>query len=95
MNINLTDDRTTVGSYDNRSSGGVLLMPKERHMREGAPIQPHANALLCAKPAGRFRHCQRRDLSLTYLDVPSILERMASARCRLSGGETPKLMGRQ
>ena len=56
MNINLTDDRTTVGSYDNRSSGGVLLMPKERHMREGAPIQPHANALLCAKPAGRFRH---------------------------------------
>lgn len=57
MNINLTDDRTTVGSYDNRSSGGVLLMPKERHMREGAPIQPHANALLCAKPAGRFRYC--------------------------------------
>ena len=56
MNINLTDDRTTVGSYDNRSSGGVLLMPKERHMREGAPIQPHANALLCAKPAGRFRY---------------------------------------
>ena len=38
MNINLTDDHTTVGSYDNRSSGGVLLMPKERHMREGAPI---------------------------------------------------------
>ena len=59
MNINLTDDRTTVGSYDNRSSGGVLLMPKERHMREGTPIQPHANALLCAKPAGRFRHCVR------------------------------------
>ena len=60
MNINLTDDRTTVGSYDNRSSGGVLLMPKERHMREGAPIQPHANALQCAKPAGRFRHCRAR-----------------------------------
>ena len=60
MNINLTDDRTAVGSYDNRSSGGVLLMPKERHMREGAPIQPHANALLCAKPAGRFRHCTTR-----------------------------------
>ena len=57
MNINLTDDRTTVGSYDNRSSGGVLLVPKERHMREGAPIQPHANALLRAKPAGRFAHC--------------------------------------
>ena len=56
MNINLTDDRTTVGSYDNRSSGGVLLMPKERHMREGAPIQPHAHALQCAKPAGRFAH---------------------------------------
>ena len=56
MNINLTDDRTTVGSYDNRSSGGVLLMPKERHMREGAPIQPHAHALQCAKPAGRFLH---------------------------------------
>ena len=58
MNINLTtDDRTTVGSYDNRSSGGVLLMPKERHMCEGAPIQPHAHALQCAKPAGRFAHC--------------------------------------
>ena len=56
MDINLTDDRTTVGSYDNRSSGGVLLVPKERHMREGAFIQPHANALLCAKSAGRFRH---------------------------------------
>ena len=59
MNINLTDDRTTVGSYDNRSSGGVFLMPKERYMREGAPIQPHANALLCAKPAGRFGHWAR------------------------------------
>ena len=23
----------------------------------GAPIQPHANALLCAKHEGRFRHC--------------------------------------
>ena len=57
MDINLTDNRTTVGSYDNRSSGGVLLMPKERHMREGAPIQPHAHALQCAKPAGRFPHC--------------------------------------
>ena len=57
MNINLTDDRTTVGSYDNRSSGGVLLMPKERHMRKGAPTQPHANALVCVKPTGRFRHC--------------------------------------
>ena len=56
MDINLTDNRTTVGSYDNRSSGGVLLMPKERHMREGAPIQPHAHALQCAKPAGRFPH---------------------------------------
>ena len=56
MDINLTDNRTTVGSYDNRSSGGVLLMPKERHMREGAPIQPHAHALQCAKPAGRFAH---------------------------------------
>ena len=60
MNINLTDDRTTVGSHDNRSSSGVLLMPKERHMREGTPNQPHANALLCAKPAGRFRHCFER-----------------------------------
>ena len=59
MNINLTDDHTTVGSYGNRSSGGVLLVPKERHMREGALIQPHANALLCAKPAGRFRNCFR------------------------------------
>ena len=57
MDINLTDNRTTVGSYDNRSSGGVLLMPKERHMREGAPIQPHAHALQRAKPAGRFAHC--------------------------------------
>ena len=56
MDINLTDNRTTVGSYDNRSSGGVFLMPKERHMREGAPIQPHVHALQCAKPAGRFRH---------------------------------------
>ena len=56
MNINLTDDRTTVRSYDNRSSGGEFLMPKERHMRGGAPIQPHANTLLCAKHAGRFRH---------------------------------------
>ena len=58
MNINLTDDRTTVGSYSNWSSGGVFRMPKERHMRGGAPIQPHANALLCAKHAGRFRYCQ-------------------------------------
>ena len=61
MDINLTDNRTTVGSYDNRSSGGVLLMPKERHMREGAPIQPHAHALQCAKPAGRFAHCLNSD----------------------------------
>ena len=65
MNINLTDDRTTVGSYDNRSSGGVILMPKERHMRGGAPIQPHANALLCAKHAGRFRHWSRRTRAST------------------------------
>ena len=64
MNINLTDDRTTVGSYDNRSSGGVLLMPKERHMREGAPIQPHAHALQCAKPAGRFPHWAQLDQSV-------------------------------
>ena len=56
MNINLTDNRTTVGSYDNRSSSGVFLMPKERYMREGAPIQPHANAPLRAKPRGRFGH---------------------------------------
>ena len=74
MNINLTDDRTTVGSYDNRSSGGVLLMPKERHMREGVPIQPHAHALQCAKPAGRFRHCcsayaARAHLSLSWVVV--------------------------
>ena len=58
MNINLTDDRTTVGSYDNRSSSGVFLMPKERYMREGAPIQPHANAPLRAKPRGRFGHSE-------------------------------------
>ena len=50
MDINLTDNRTTVGSYDNRSSGGVFLIPKVQHMRGEAPIQPHANALLCAKP---------------------------------------------
>ena len=56
MNHNLTDNRTTVGSYDNRSSSGVFLMPKERYMREGAPIQPHANAPLRAKPRGRFAH---------------------------------------
>ena len=56
MNLNLTDNRTAVGSYDNRSSSGVFLMPKERHMREGAPIQPHANAPLRAKPRGRFAH---------------------------------------
>ena len=65
MDINLTDNRTTVGSYDNRSSGGVLLMPKERHMREGAPIQPHAHALQCAKPAGRFAHCTHMMATLT------------------------------
>ena len=60
MNHNLTDNRTTVGSYDNRSSSGVFLMPKERHMREGAPVQPHANAPLRAKPRGRFGHCRKR-----------------------------------
>ena len=68
MDINLTDNRTTVGSYDNRSSGGVLLMPKERHMREGAPIQPHAHALQCAKPAGRFAHCWQEH---THTSQPS------------------------
>ena len=52
MNINLTDDRTTVGSYDNRSSGGVFLMPKEQHIRGGAPIQPHANAHCASNPEG-------------------------------------------
>ena len=69
MNHNLTDNRTTVGSYDNRSSGGVFLMPKERYMREGAPIQPHANALLRAKPAGRFGHCHQwraRGIGVTH-----------------------------
>ena len=45
MNINLTDDRTTVRSYDNRSSGGVFLMPKERHMRGGGA---HPAARECA-----------------------------------------------
>ena len=75
MNINLTDDRTTVGSYDNRSSGGVLLMPKERHMREGAPIQPHAHALQCAKPAGRFPHW--RSPSFAQLEIPGL----AAVRC--------------
>ena len=53
MNINLTDDRTTVGSYDNRSSGGVFLMPKERYMREGAPIQPQPRECATARQTRR------------------------------------------
>ena len=60
MNINLTDDRTTttVRSYDNRSSGAACsLCLRNGTCAGGAPIQPHANVLLCAKPAGRFRHC--------------------------------------
>ena len=53
MNINLTDDRTTkfilcssvrfnLRSYDNRSSGGVFRMPKERRMRGGGGVNPAA-----------------------------------------------------
>ena len=53
MNINLTDDRTAVGSYDNRSSGGVLLMPKERHMREGAPISSRTRMRYYVRQTGR------------------------------------------
>ena len=52
MNINLTDDRTIVGSYDNRSSGGVFLMPKERHMRGGG-IQPAARECATVRQTGR------------------------------------------
>ena len=54
MDQNLTDDRTTVGSHDDRSSGGVFLMPSERRMREAVSIQPHARTLACAKPVGRL-----------------------------------------
>ena len=50
MDQNLTDDRTTVGSHDDRGSGGVFLMPSERRMREAVSIQPHARTLACAKP---------------------------------------------
>ena len=57
MDQNLTDDRTTVGSHDDRSSGGVFLMPSERRMREAVSIQPHARTLACAKPISRFGHC--------------------------------------
>jgi hypothetical protein len=60
MDQNLTDDRTTVGSHDDRSSGGVFLMPSERRMREAVSIQPHARTLACAKPISRFGHCLRR-----------------------------------
>ena len=76
MNHNLTDNRTTVGSYDNRSSSGVFLMPKERYMREGAPIQPHANAPLRAKPRGRFAHWL-----LSSRDIPRECIRLADSPC--------------
>ena len=58
MNINLTDDRTAMGPYDNGVQVACSLCLRNGTCAGGAPTQPHANALLCAKHAGRFRYCQ-------------------------------------
>ena len=50
MDQNLTDDRTTMGSHDDRNSGSVFLVPPERRTRKGAFIQPHARTLLAPNP---------------------------------------------
>lgn len=80
MDQNLTDDRTTVGSHDDRSSGGVFLMPSERRMREAVSIQPHARTLACAKPISRFGHCG--GLSSPFSVTSRFLTRLGNAARR-------------